>query len=46
METETTNRVVPELKLPSKTPEDVVEEAGETVDWLIEDILARGAVTD
>jgi len=38
--------VVPMLKLPSKSPEDVVEEAGEAVDWLLEDILARGAVTD
>ncbi len=34
------------LRLPSKAPEDVVAEAGEEVDWLIEDILARGAVTD
>ncbi len=34
------------FRLPSKTPEEVVAEAGEEVDWLIEDILARGAVTD
>ena len=34
------------FRLPSKSPEEVVAEAGEKVDWLIEDILARGAVTD
>ena len=34
------------FRLPSKSPEEVVAEAGEEVDWLIEDILARGAVTD
>ena len=34
------------FRLPSMTPEELVAEAGEEVDWLIEDILARGAVTD
>ncbi len=34
------------LKLPSRSVGEVVEEAGEEVPWIIEDILARGAVTD
>lgn len=34
------------FRLPSMSPEELVAEAGEEVDWLIEDILARGAVTD
>ena len=32
--------------LPIKTIEEVIEEAGEEVPWLIEDLLARGAVTE
>jgi len=29
-----------------KTVEEVIEEAGETVPWIVEDLLARGALTD
>jgi hypothetical protein len=32
--------------LPIKTVEEVIEEAGEEVPWVIEDLLARGAVTE
>jgi hypothetical protein len=32
--------------LPIKSVEEVIEEAGEEVPWIIEDLLARGAVTE
>jgi len=32
--------------LPIKTVEEVIEEAGEEVPWIIEDLLARGALTE
>jgi hypothetical protein len=32
--------------LPVKTVEDVLAEAGESVDWLLEGLLARGSLTD
>jgi hypothetical protein len=32
--------------LPIKTVEEVIEEAGETVPWVVEDLLAHGALTD
>ena len=32
--------------LPIKTVEEVIEEAGETVPWVLDGLLARGAVTD
>lgn len=34
------------LRLPSRTVDEVIVEAGETVPWIVEEILARGAVTD
>jgi hypothetical protein len=35
-----------ESGLPIKTVEEVIEEAGETVPWVVDGLLARGAVTD
>lgn len=32
--------------LPIKTVGEIIEEAGETVPWVVESILARGALTD
>ena len=32
--------------LPLKTVEDILAEAGETVPWVVENVLARGAVTE
>jgi hypothetical protein len=32
--------------LPLKTVEEVLQEAGESADWLVKNILARGALTD
>lgn len=32
--------------LPIKSVEEILEEAGEAVPWIVEDILARGALTD
>lgn len=40
------SKVKRELTLPSKSVDEIVEEAGETVPWIVEDILARGALTD
>jgi hypothetical protein len=34
------------LKLPVRTVDELMEEAGEDVPWIVEDILARGALTD
>jgi len=33
-------------RLPIKTVDDIISEAGETVPWVIEDVCARGAVTE
>lgn len=43
---ETVTTVLPFLRLPIKSVDDIVEEAGEEVPWIVEDILARGALTD
>ena len=32
--------------LPSKSVREIIEEAGETVPWVVEGLLARGALTD
>ena len=40
------NKQSNESILPIKTVEEVIEEAGEEVPWIIEDLLARGALTD
>src|SRR5215211_2362371 len=39
-------RLTDKLLLPSSTPEELIDEEGESVDWLVEDVIARGAVTD
>lgn len=36
----------PKLRLPVESVEDLIEEAGREVPWLIENVLARGEVTD
>jgi hypothetical protein len=40
------NKPADDKPLPIKTVEEVIEEAGEEVPWVIEDLLARGAVTE
>jgi hypothetical protein len=40
------NKKSNESDLPIKTVEDVITEAGEGVDWILEGVLARGALTD
>ncbi|MDP9475484.1 MAG: AAA family ATPase [Actinomycetota bacterium] len=40
------NKKPPKNPLPIKTVEEVLAEAGEEVDWVIENVLARGALTD
>jgi hypothetical protein len=40
------SRVKREPTLPIKSVDEIIEEAGETVPWIVEDILARGALTD
>jgi hypothetical protein len=40
------NKPEDDKPLPIKTVEEVIEEAGATVPWVIEDLLARGAVTE
>jgi hypothetical protein len=42
----TLTTVLPFLRLPIKSVDEIVEEAGEEVPWIVEDILARGALTD
>ena len=39
-------KVKREHTLPIKSVDEIMEEAGETVPWIVEDILARGALTD
>ncbi len=40
------NKKPPKNPLPIKTVEEILEEAGEEVPWIIENVLARGALTD
>jgi hypothetical protein len=40
------NKSAPPKPLPIKTVEEVIEEAGEEIPWIIEGLLARGALTD
>src|SRR5215211_6920335 len=40
------SRVKRELKLPIKSVGDLLEEAGREVPWLIDNVLAKGEVTD
>ncbi len=40
------SRVKQASTLPIKSVDDIMEEAGEEVPWIVEDILARGALTD
>lgn len=40
------NKSEPNKPLPIKTVEQIIEEAGEVVPWVVENVLARGALTD
>ena len=40
------NKKSNDSSLPIKSVEEVIEEAGEAVPWVVEDLLARGALTD
>ncbi|MDP9484991.1 MAG: AAA family ATPase [Actinomycetota bacterium] len=40
------NKKPPKNPLPIKTVDEILEEAGEEVPWIIENVLARGALTD
>jgi len=40
------NESAPPKPLPIKTIEEIIEEAGEEVPWIQENMLARGALTD